>query len=102
MLVNAKNFRTEDLPIVREHLLKLPDERFGQLCKLQFKNPNFMLLVTLWFGMFSVDRFMLRQTISALIKLLLFGGFGIWTIVDLFTVMNRTKKYNLDRLLEVF
>lgn len=46
-----------------------------------------------WFlGGFGIDRFYLERYISGILKLLTFGGFGIWYFVDLFLIcFNKLK-----------
>jgi TM2 domain-containing membrane protein YozV len=49
-------------------------------------------------GNLGIDRFMLGDTGLGIAKLLTCGGFGIWTIVDLFTVMGRSRDYNFNKI----
>lgn len=40
------------------------------------------ILLSLFFGYFGVDRFYLGYTWSAFLKLVTFGGLGIWYVID--------------------
>ena len=45
-----------------------------------------VLLCSLFFGIFGVDRFLLGYILLGTLKLLTFGGFGLWYLVDLVLV----------------
>lgn len=45
------------------------------------------LLLSYLFGIFGADRFYLGKTKSAIVKLLTFGGFGYWWVIDLFLTL---------------
>ena len=59
-----------------------------------YKNPQTLLIVSIFLGHFGVDRFMLGETGLGIAKLLTCGGLGIWTIVDWFLIMGKTKESN--------
>jgi TM2 domain-containing membrane protein YozV len=49
----------------------------------------------LCFGSFGVDRFYIGNIILGILKLITFGAFFIWTIVDWFLITNATRKANV-------
>ena len=58
-------------------------------------------LITFFFsfmwGSFGADRFYMGYIGTGIIKLVTFGGFGIWTIIDLFVIMAGAMKDKQDR-----
>ncbi len=66
------------------------------------KDPGTMLVLSILFGGFGVDRFMLGDMGMGIIKLLTFGGCGILTIIDWFTTKGRTHEFNRKKANEIF
>jgi len=46
------------------------------------KNRVVAMILSLCFGVFGVDRFYLGYTGLGVLKLVTFGGFGIWALID--------------------
>ena len=61
-------------PVVVETSARMPKDKRRHFLATFF-------LSFLW-GSFGVDRFYLGKIFTGVLKLLTFGGFGIWTIVD--------------------
>ncbi len=98
LLANAKFFNPESLMLVRSLLEDTPDSKFNNIQVLNLKDPTTMLIVSLFAGNLGIDRFMLGETGLGVAKLLTCGGLGIWTIIDWFTVMSRTREMNMQKL----
>lgn len=67
-------------PVVVETSARMPKDKRRHFLATFF-------LSFLW-GSFGVDRFYLGKIFTGVLKLLTFGGFGIWTIVDLALIMS--------------
>ncbi len=88
----------QKLPYIRERLLAAGPDKMVSLNMLQFQNPTTLLIVSIFLGSLGIDRFMLGDTGLGILKLLTCGGCGIWTIIDWFTVSERTKEANFRKL----
>ncbi|MBE0663873.1 MAG: TM2 domain-containing protein [Bacteroidales bacterium] len=97
----ASKFQPEHLPIIRNYLEKMDDDKFFRLQTMQFKDPTLLLVLSILVGHFGVDRFLLDQTGVGIAKLLTCGGLGIWTLVDWFLIMGLTREYNFNKFMQV-
>lgn len=101
LMTKGKYFETSSLPLIKEMISKLPPEKQAALQFIEPKDPMLMLIVSLFVGCLGIDRFMLGQVGLGVLKLLTFGGCGIWAIVDLFLIMDETKRKNFEELMKI-
>ena len=53
------------------------------------------LLMSIFFGVLGVDRFMMGHIGLGLLKLFTFGGFGVWWLVDVILIATRYQYKNV-------
>ncbi|MBX7125800.1 MAG: TM2 domain-containing protein [Cyclobacteriaceae bacterium] len=102
LMTNAKNFESHQLNAVREKLLALDDSKFMMVQSLGLKEPSTIIIVSLLAGQLGIDRFMIGDTGLGVGKLLTCGGLGVWTIVDWFIIMGRTREVNFQKIMGLF
>lgn len=101
MLTMNSKFPAGKLMFIKERLENLDDSKMTMVQSIEYKDPTTMLLISLFLGSLGVDRFMLGDTGMGVLKLLTFGLCGILTIVDWFTVQNRTKEKNFQSFMTI-
>ena len=101
LMTNQKYFPAERIPLLKEKLMALPDDREIMVTATELKDPTTLLLISIFLGSLGVDRFMLGDTGMGILKLLTGGVCGILTIIDWFTVQNKTKELNFNRLMQL-
>lgn len=90
-------FPAEQLPYIREHLLKLPDEKASMIYSVEFKNPTTALVLSILLGCYGIDQFFIGDVGIGIGKLLTCGGCGIWAIVDWFMIRDAAKRVNFTK-----
>lgn len=101
LAINAKYFPTEQVQYIRQRLEALPEQQLSMLYSISFQDPTMLLIISLLGGTLGIDRFLLGQIGLGVGKLLTCGGCGIWSIVDLFLIMDATRQSNAQKLFAV-
>jgi TM2 domain-containing membrane protein YozV len=65
--------------------------------KREAKRVNWVvcLVMSLLFGVFGVDRFIMGKVVTGLLKLFTLGGFGLWWLVDLILIATKHQYKNV-------
>jgi len=53
------------------------------------------LLMSVFFGTFGVDRFMMGKVGTGILKLITFGGLGIWWFIDVVLIATKYEFKNV-------
>jgi TM2 domain-containing membrane protein YozV len=97
----AKYFEGYQLMAIREKLLKIDDSKMIELQAANLKDPTTILIVSIIGGHFGIDRFLIGDVGLGIAKLLTCGGLGIWTMVDWFIIMGKTRELNMQRIQQI-
>jgi hypothetical protein len=98
LMTHGKYFESYLIPQIRDRMLQLEDSKLPLILSNDYKEPAFSLIFSLFGGHYGVDRFVIGDVGLGVLKLLTCGGFLIWTIVDWFIIMGRTREVNYEKL----
>ena len=99
LIANAKNLPEVSIEEIRAKLSSLSQDEFNRVQVIPLKDTLVIFLLSLFLGYYGVDRFMLGQVGLGILKLLTGGGCGIWWLIDLFLIMEETKKTNYEKIM---
>lgn len=98
LLMNRDKFPAERVPMIKDMLFKADENRFLMIASTEYKDTTTMLLISIFIGELGIDRFLLEDVGLGVLKLLTFGGCGIWWIIDLINIQRMTREYNFKKL----
>ncbi|KPP82709.1 MAG: hypothetical protein HLUCCA04_01205 [Oceanicaulis sp. HLUCCA04] len=93
--MNRQSYTAELLTIVGS----LPEaNRPGFISAFQAseKNPVLLYGFNIWLGFLGIDRFLVGDILAGVLKLITFGGFGLWVLIDYFLIGSRTRQKNIE------
>ena len=99
ILLNQKYFPGDKILFLKERLYAIDDQRFSMLSTVELKDPMIILIISIFLGGLGIDRFMIGDIGLGVLKLLTFGVFGIFTMIDWFLISGRTKEKNFNRVM---
>lgn len=99
LLLNGSKLPPEGIPLLRERLSYSQDFTMAQIALTQLKDPTLALILSITLGYWGIDRFYIGDLPMGAGKLLTCGGAWIWYIIDIFMIMDATKKKNLEMIM---
>jgi len=66
------------------------------MSKIKKVNWTLALVMSVSFGWLGVDRFIMGHVVLGILKLITFGGLGIWWLVDLIRIATKDKYRNVQ------
>jgi TM2 domain-containing membrane protein YozV len=97
----GKFFPNEKLMLIRSQLQNVQDDKLMVIQSIDYKDPQTIILISIFLGSLGIDRFMLGQTGHGVGKLLTCGGLGIWTIIDWFSIQKAARELNYQKFTQV-
>ena len=99
MMTAGNKLPEECVAVVREKLLAMDDNKFLTVQSMQMKDPMVAFWLALFLGVVGAEYFYLGKPGLGIVKLITCGGVGVWCLINWFTIMNRTKRENYNKLL---
>ena len=90
-------FPPEQIPSMRQRMLEMDDSKAMMIQSVSYKDPTMLLIISLVVGELGIDRFLLGDTGLGILKLITCGGCGIWWLIDVIQIMNKTRQYNIQQ-----
>ena len=101
VMSNQKYFPAEKIMFLKEKLYSLDESKFNMVSCAEMKDPTTLLIISLFLGAYGIDRFMIKDTGMGILKLLTCGCCGILTIIDWFSIQNKTREMNFNTILSL-
>ncbi len=98
---NARYFPRDKIAYLKEKLEQADPDRFSLAASEKLRDPIMMLFISIFFGYSGVDRFILGDIVAGLLKLIFCGGGCVFTIVDWFLIVDRTKEVNYRNIMRL-
>lgn len=99
LMFNASKLPVMGIDMLRTKLMNIQDETKVQFAFSQLKDPTTAIILSVLCGAFGVDRFYIGDIGLGIAKMLTCGGAGIWALIDIFIIMDKTRSKNLEKLL---
>ena len=98
MLKNGNCFDIMQAQDVQRKLLEVDDSKAALFLSLNLQDPTVMLIISILTGW---ERFFLNDIGLGILKVITCYGCGIWWLIDIYSVKNRTFNYNYRKFNEI-
>ena len=95
---NAGKLKDDKMLYVKQKMATMSDDKFALIQTTNLMSPVLVWVVSFFFGYLGLDRFIIGSVGAGVAKLLTFGGFGLWWLIDLFIIGGKTKERNFNKL----
>ncbi len=99
LMTNQKYFPEEKMMYLRNKLETADESRRALISTISLQDPTTFLLISIFLGLFGIDRFMLNDTGMGLLKLLTMSCCGILMIIDWFVITKKVKELNFIKVM---
>lgn len=93
---NSKYFENSEIPLFKS-IISNSNLTLEELNTFKFKSPALGRLLSVILGFWGIDRFYSGNYVLGVLKLLTFGGSGIWWIIDWFLIGKVIKQDNQNK-----
>ena len=97
----GSNFPTESIPMIKERLANISAESEMAIMATEYTSPVLSIILSVVLGELGIDRFLIGDIGLGIGKLLTGGACGIWWLIDLFLIMDATKRKNFEKFMMV-
>ncbi|NNI37662.1 TM2 domain-containing protein [Pasteurella multocida] len=104
LLVNGNNFPNDKIFTLKEKLLAITEDQKLLVQLAGLKSPTTVLILSLFLGTLSIDRFYLGDIFLGILKIVsvLFFGIGfIWVLLDIYLCYQHAKHYNFEKIMSI-
>lgn len=95
---NEGKLPDDKMRLVQERMAMLSDTQIALLLNTSLMSPVLVWVVSFFFGYLGIDRFLIGSIGAGVVKLLTFGGFGLWWLIDLFIIGSKTRERNYNKI----
>lgn len=82
---------------MRDSLTPAAGDRFMNDLSRVEKNPVIAYGFNAWLGWLGIDRFYVGDVLLGVLKLISFGGLGIWVLIDYFLIGGRARAKSFEK-----